>query len=57
MIARLARDPTEKPPAAWQKPKKKTWYGEEYAKFVHGSPEHAQYCREHPDEVDCECGR
>lgn len=33
-----------------------SWCGPEYAKFVHGRPEHAQYCREHPDLVDCDCG-
>jgi hypothetical protein len=56
MIAHLSHDPTEPPPAAWQPPKQKTWYGDEFAKFVHGRPEHVQYCREHPDAVDCDCG-
>lgn len=35
---------------------RKEWWDPEMDKFVHGRPEHTQYCREHPDEVDCECG-
>ncbi|MGE5262731.1 MAG: hypothetical protein ACM3S0_05075 [Acidobacteriota bacterium] len=55
MIARLAHDPTARP--SWAKRKPKSLIDDEFAKFVHGRPEHTQYCREHPEEVDCDCGK
>lgn len=27
-----------------------------YNWMIHGNPEHAEYCRSHPGEFDCECG-
>jgi hypothetical protein len=56
MIRHLLEDPTEAPPYAWQRPKKPSLFDADFARFVHGRPEHTQYCREHPELVDCECG-
>lgn len=48
-------DPMAEPPAIKGK-QRKTWWDPEMDKFIHGNPEHTKYCREHPDEVDCDCG-
>jgi hypothetical protein len=56
LVKHLLDDPTEAPPEAWAKKKAKGLFDAEFAKYVHGRPEHTQYCREHPEEVDCRCG-
>lgn len=40
--------PAEQPPLSR--------YDPQYAKFIHGTSEHAEYCRQHPDAFDCDCG-
>jgi hypothetical protein len=51
LVKHLLDDPTEAPPEAWAKKQATGLFDADFVKYVHGRPEHAQYCREHPEEV------